>query len=483
MLLLNINLRGEAVVHGFARCRWPGDDHVRTGRIPTWARLFVRSALLWRALEPLSAAIRVAAYPDRPLETIHSFVVAKSQEARLRLVLAAFQRTHEIAGGTCDAPQQQSDLAGAYVHQGEPRLAISAEVLRTGSGVRIHNNVRLIDCLARLIQTFVDMRMAVAYEAQIVPWAPSRDLLRQALYDASRLQELSIPGSLLQDQTALAARLRQAAQQVDTYHLEECLSSPVTQDMNAFAASASNVLSDTIYGRFGAAPRLRALDTVASGSFAFHVHSFLRNGESPAAQAQPVSAVALKEEVDRLLSVETLGLEGAGDAGGAPSGPEPIFTTMTSPGRGVAADARASRVADKDPFLFVSYARTDSSVVYPLCQQLVERGISLWMDRNIIGGDDWLDELEAKLINCVGVLALVSPSFVASRYCLREMGFADALSRPIVPIYLSPVELRGGINFILHPIQRVALYDGGGHEAILAAIKRQAPNAVRGIRR
>ena len=59
-------------------------------------------------------------------------------------------------------------------------------------------------------------------------------------------------------------------------------------------------------------------------------------------------------------------------------------------------------------------------------------------------------------MRCSGILAFVTASFVASKYCGREVRFGDALNKKIVPIYLEPVELSGGMNFILHATQRVS---------------------------
>jgi hypothetical protein len=47
-------------------------------------------------------------------------------------------------------------------------------------------------------------------------------------------------------------------------------------------------------------------------------------------------------------------------------------------------------------------------------------------------------------IKC-GVLQFISPSFVASRYCCREVRFADALNKPIIPAVLGQAEL-GSVN-------------------------------------
>jgi hypothetical protein len=481
MLVLEVKHGDATLVQGFVRCRWPAADSIRSGRIGAWTQLFVRSAMLWSQLRPLSAAIRISAHPGRPLETVHSFVVPEASEPRLRLVLAAFLRTHDMDGGESEAPQQQSDLNGACIHSSEERITLRDEPIRTSNGVTLRYNLRLWEYLPQIIRSFVDLNSPVAYEAQITPWSPPRDLLRQALYDAAQLQETrSAPSDLIRDQTALAERLRRAAQQRTAYHVEECLSSPLPQDMNAFTDTLANVLGDTIYARLGAAPELAPLSKESAEPFAFHVHSYLMKG-TPDVPA--LSAVAVKEEIDRLISAQPLGLEATGPSGNPPAGAEPLFTSLTGPSAGpIAGAGGASASAGEGPFLFISYARADSGLVYPLVEQLARQRVSVWIDRKLIGGEDWISELEARLINCSGVLAVVSPSFTSSKYCVRELHFADALGRPIIPVFLSTVELKGGANFILHRIQRIMLGGPADHEAIIAAIRKQAPTTINGTK-
>jgi hypothetical protein len=480
MLLLDVKHGDAMLVQGFVRCRWPTTENIRSGSVGTWARLFVRSAMLWSQLRPLSAGLRVTACPGQPLETLHCFVVDKTQERRLRLVLAAFLRTHEIGGAEAEAPQQQADLKGVYVHPGEQRIALNYETIRTGSGVRINYNLRLAQYLPQIVQNFVDLGMPIAYEAQVTPWSPPRELLRQALYDAAHLQDTpSAPADLVRDQTSLAQRLRTAAQPRGGYHVEECLASPLPQDLNALTDSLANILADTIYGRFGASPEPVVLNETDAAPFAHHVHTHLMNG-TPEGN-EPVAAAALKDEVDGLLSVQALKPDSAaaGD-GGPPPAAEPLFATLTSsvPVGPAAAGGSAPGPGNGGPFLFVSYARADSDFVYPLIEKLAGLGVSTWIDRKITGGEDWAAELETRLIGCSGVLAVVTPSFVSSKYCVREVHFADALNRPIMPVFQQPVELKGAINFILHSIQRIMISCPDDYEAIIAAIRKHAPTTV-----
>jgi hypothetical protein len=479
MLLLDVDRAGEALVQGFVRCQWPSNEHLRAGQVGIWSRLFVRSALLWSQLRPLSAAIRIAAAPGLPLVSVHSFVVAKAEERRLRLVLAAFLRAHQIGGATSEVPLQTADLVG-FIHADEQRISILHEPLSTSRGVKIHYNLRLAEYLPRIVQTMIDLGIAVAYEGQIAPWSPPRELLRQALYDVSHLEASpSTPADLLHDQKALAERLKRASLQRSGYHIEECLTSPDGTDAGAVAETLAHLLADTVYAGRGAPPELARLTRDQAVPFAHHVHGSLMSDSAEGPEA--LAGAVVKEEVDRLLTGRALGLDAAGAEAGQPPGAEPLFTTLTAPhlGPGASAGARplAPRAAES-PFLFVSYARADKALVHPLVEFLSKAGVSVWIDRNIIGGEDWVAELEARLMGCSGVLALVSPSFASSKYCAREIHFADAINRPILPIVLEAAELKGGLNFILSSVQRIML-DQSGYDPIIVAIKRHAPSTFR----
>jgi hypothetical protein len=249
--------------------------------------------------------------------------------------------------------------------------------------------------------------------------------------------------------------------------------------------AVSNHLSETIYGSLGVPPQFGKLDSEQSEAFAFHVHSHVMHGPPEPLGVVP-GAAATKNEVDRLLSCRALLTIGASIGIEEPPGREPLFTTLT--GASVGAPRPNSTGSSlpisgesENPFLFVSYARKDRDIVYPLVDDLLKRGVSVWMDSRMLGGDDWLVELEAQLIKCSGVLVLLSSSFISSKYCHREVHFADALNRPIIPIALSPaLTLSSGLKFMLTRTQIINFYETTSPTDILISIRRHVPLAFSG---
>jgi hypothetical protein len=483
MLLLDVDNGVEPLVQGFVRARWPAANNLGADQVASWVRFFLRSTALWNQAKPRSVALRLFAKPGFPITTVHSFVVPKSEEARLRLVLAAFLRTSEMAGAETVVPQLEAELITNFVHPDEFRAAIRYEPLSTRDGSSIQFNLRLVDLVPQIIQTLIDFAVPVAYEAQVTPWLLPREPLKKFLYDAGRLEEShSTPPELVSDQRALAERLTRAAQQRPAYHIEECLCTAKGVSSDVLTGAVSNHLSKTIYGSLGVSPQFVQLDEERAEAFAFHVHSHVMNGP-PDLLGAVLGAAATKDEVDRLLSCRALLTIGAPTGVEESPGREPLFTTLTGTAIGVVRPNATGpfppiSVESENPFLFVSYARKDRNVIHPLVDALSKRGVSIWMDSRMLGGDDWLAELEAELIKCSGVLVLLSSSSMSSKYCHREVHFADALNKPIIPIALDPgLVLSDGLKFMLTRTQIINFYETSALEDILISIRRHAPLA------
>lgn len=468
MLLLDFELDGESLVQGFVREQWPGAD-ASADRAAKWSRLFQRSASLWNQFGMRSAAVRLEAKPGAPLTSLHAFVAPKPQEARLRLALAALLRTHGFAEATAATPRAPADLDGGYVHLSDARVALDYEPLTTNSGARLHYNLRLFDHLDRIIIAASDLGVAFAYEAQITPWSPPRDLLRRALYDVDALaRQQGTRPEVLSDQRALAERLMRAA-----FHVEECLSCSTPEQAAEIAKILENLLSDTVYGRFGAAPRTEALSDASAEAFGRHVHSWLTTGDDG---AEASAGGATKDDVEERISLRTLLRSGDRQGLPEPGGPGPLFMALTglAVSRGPAPHEAAAS-ASNAPFLFVSYARADSDDVYPIVENLSQQQVATWIDRSIRGGEDWPATIEERLLNCSGVLALVSPSFVESHYCPREVIFADALRKPILPVFIQPADLKYGLAWLLSTYNQISARDIA---LIITAIRKDAPQTI-----
>src|SRR5690242_14965409 len=82
--------------------------------------------------------------------------------------------------------------------------------------------------------------------------------------------------------------------------------------------------------------------------------------------------------------------------------------------------------------VFCSYAHTDEALVPQVLvafAPLVQSGLlTLWHDRHIYAGREWVNEIDLHLNTTHIILLLASPAFLASRYC-SQIELPRALER------------------------------------------------------
>jgi hypothetical protein len=454
------------LVQGYVRTRWPTGAEA-AGRIANWARLFRASVALWSQFRPRSVAVRLTNTPGQSLVSVHAFVTEAAEAGRLRQVLAAFLRTDQIASGHTEVPLTAEDIqADEFELRNAARVGIVPERLSTSDGNALRYNVRLSELVGRILETASGLGLPCSYEMQAAGWSMPREVLRTVLYDASHLQDsAAAPADLVRDQAQLADRLRRAQ-----WHVEECITSPVGAE--PLSKTLGHVLEGTIYARLGAPPAVSMVSPQQAASFTRLIHSSqLVAGWTPS-EGQAVAGAESREGVEAALACRAAGIDAMLAYGAAAVGP--TSPTLIAPGGPMLQQSGG-------PFLFISYARTDGERVYPLVEGLRQRGVSVWIDRQLQTGDAWLDELEQKLNQSSGLLAFVSPAFMASRYCGREVRYADALSRQLFPVYLEPTELMGSLRFILQPLQGMTVSDARSNDRLLDAIRHHAPAVLRSI--
>ena len=92
------------------------------------------------------------------------------------------------------------------------------------------------------------------------------------------------------------------------------------------------------------------------------------------------------------------------------------------------------------PEVFISYQWDTQHDVSLLRDRLEAAGYSCWMDVGQLGGGEQLyARIEDGLCHAKAVLACVSPKYVVSHYCTRELLLADMLRKPIIPVMLDAV--------------------------------------------
>ena len=102
-----------------------------------------------------------------------------------------------------------------------------------------------------------------------------------------------------------------------------------------------------------------------------------------------------------------------------------------------------------EPFIFVSYDHDDAEVVYRIITDLHERGYRIWHDNGISTGDNFVEALAKRIKDCEAVFSFLSPGYLDSPYCKRELTFALSNKKRVVPIKLVKFKLSDEVAFSL----------------------------------
>lgn len=106
-----------------------------------------------------------------------------------------------------------------------------------------------------------------------------------------------------------------------------------------------------------------------------------------------------------------------------------------------------------DAFLFVSYSRKDSGIVYPLIERLASAGIRIWYDSGIHGGEIWPEVIADHLNRSSACLVFMSRNAVQSHNCFNELIFAAENKKPLIPIRYNEAQLTLGMRMMIGSVQ------------------------------
>jgi hypothetical protein len=123
------------------------------------------------------------------------------------------------------------------------------------------------------------------------------------------------------------------------------------------------------------------------------------------------------------------------------------------------------------PYIFISYKREELQQISKYLEWIITWGHAVWNDQQIPGSVDWLAELEERLTGCILQLAFLSQAAVDSKWIQREIHFADGLNKPILPIWLEPLQLRGGLNLVLFRSQHLMISDPAFKDKLQEALR------------
>jgi hypothetical protein len=128
-------------------------------------------------------------------------------------------------------------------------------------------------------------------------------------------------------------------------------------------------------------------------------------------------------------------------------------------------------MAEQSIKVFFSYSREDKPLRDRLeihLSSLRQQGvISAWHNRQIVAGSEWEEEVDRHLKTADIILLLISPDFVASKYCY-EIELPDAIARHEAgEAYVVPILLRPTAGWKNLPFAKLQVYPSGGKAVTL----------------
>jgi hypothetical protein len=129
--------------------------------------------------------------------------------------------------------------------------------------------------------------------------------------------------------------------------------------------------------------------------------------------------------------------------------------------------------------VFLSYQWDFQEEVLKIKENLEKAGFKCFMDVGQMGGGNLLyQKIDQGIRNSKVVIACITPKFVVSHFCNREMALADLLRKPIVPIMLAPTPWPppGGMGLIFSQLVYVDYFGVGGHGGVGKSADRDQRN-------
>jgi len=112
-----------------------------------------------------------------------------------------------------------------------------------------------------------------------------------------------------------------------------------------------------------------------------------------------------------------------------------------------------------DDYIFVSYAHSDASLVYPELVRLNEAGFNVWYDEGISPGAVWRDELARAIQDCSTFILFVTGGVNASEHVMKEVNFALETHRRFLAVHLQKVDLAPGLRLSVSDRQGILAYE------------------------
>lgn len=112
------------------------------------------------------------------------------------------------------------------------------------------------------------------------------------------------------------------------------------------------------------------------------------------------------------------------------------------------------------PYVFVSYSHEDEKKVLPYLRILRKKGVRIWYDQGIRGGDNWLTTLALKIKGCSQYLLFSSENSTNSHWTEREISLAaDVPKLSILTVRMDDARFEEGYEWVINGYQQLFIND------------------------
>jgi len=111
-----------------------------------------------------------------------------------------------------------------------------------------------------------------------------------------------------------------------------------------------------------------------------------------------------------------------------------------------------------EPFIFISYAHSDSDEVMRIITDMHSRGFRLWYDEGIDAGEEWQESIASHLVDSDLIICFISNSYTASENCRKELSYALSKKKKIISVFLEETQLSPGLELQLGNIFALMKY-------------------------
>lgn len=123
------------------------------------------------------------------------------------------------------------------------------------------------------------------------------------------------------------------------------------------------------------------------------------------------------------------------------------------------------------PYLFLSYRSVEEQIALQVAHDLQRQGIGIWMDQlgGLQIGDQWGQGLQEAIDQALGMLIMLSPRYLTSKFCRRELMRGDARGYPLFPLLIEPIST-SGTPLVLQDTQYIDLTQWPDDDAYRAGL-------------